>query len=243
MDKHVSELLVHRLSRRRLLAGAAASGVGVLAAPSILYQPTLAAARSAAASNTAVQVTIQAPGKGDVTGVNGAFTIVDLELDAATGQNAQLVGQPRFIAPTDPAFGPGPNPAVPGLVVLFSTTKAFSGPQTNLANLFQLTGVGTVNGNKEVWTTWLVGKPIAAVDVDTVLTVFVVSGTAPAVVPTDLSTLPIISNVATVTFQIAGATGIPMSAHVYHAPKHHRRAGRRPHHGHAHHETRHKHHR
>jgi len=209
MDEFTTTARRSLLTRRRLLTTAAA-GAGALAVPPFLSSDVWAAIPHQAAEP--VHVTIQSPGPGDVTGMGGAFTIVDLQLDAAPRQSDKLVGSPRFIAPADPAFGPGPNPAVPGLVVLFSTTKAFSGPRTNLANLFQLTGVGKVSGNKQVWTTWLVGKPIAGADVDSELTVFVVSGTAPAVVPTDFSTLPIISNVAKVTFHIAGASGIPLAA-------------------------------
>jgi hypothetical protein len=189
-----------RLSRGALLRGALTMGAGAA-----LIDPleALAAPSHAASPNTEIQVTVFSPRPGEVAGIGGAGFIVDLALDASPGHNADLESSVRFIAPTDPAFGPGFNPAVPGLVVLFSTTKAFSGPQTNLANLFQITTFETVNGNqKEVWSTWLVGKPIAGIDVDTTLTVFVVSGTAPSVVPADQSTLPIISNVVTVAFHL-----------------------------------------
>ncbi|GAC1522655.1 MAG: hypothetical protein NVS2B16_30590 [Chloroflexota bacterium] len=220
----------HHMSRGTLLKGAAVAGAGVALVPSSTLARMVNKSAAAAAAEP-IKVTVFAPGDGDISGVNGADVIVDLALDAAPGHNNELLGQPRFIAPTDPAFGPGPNPAVPGLVVLFSTTKAFAGPRTNLANLFQLTGIATVNGNqKEVWTTWLVGKPIAGVDVDTVLTTFVVSGTAPTVVPTDLSTLTILSNVITVKFHIAGP-GIPLSATPYYPPHHHHHH-HRPHHRH-----------
>ncbi len=225
-----SDPIVRRLSRGTLLKGVAAASAGAALLPhgafaSVLNQPQ-------ADNSPPIKLTVFAPGPGDVSGVAGADVIVDLALDAAPGHNDQLVGQPRFIDPTDPAFGPGPSPAVPGLVVLLSTTKAFDGPQTNLANLFQLTGIATINGNqKEVWTTWLVGKPIAGVDVDTVLTTFVVSGAAPKVVPTDLSTLSILSNVVTVKFHIAGP-GIPLSATPYYPGKHHHRHHHHHHHGH-----------
>ncbi|GAC1445005.1 MAG: hypothetical protein NVSMB52_05060 [Chloroflexota bacterium] len=215
-----SDPIVRRISRGTLLKGAAAVTAGAALLPrsafaDVLHQPQ-------ADSSSPIKLTVVAPGQGDISGVAGANVIVDIALDAAPGHNDQLVGQPRFIAPTDPAFGPGANPAVPGLVVMFSTTKAFDGPQTNLANLFQLTGIATINGNqKEIWTTWLVGKPIAGVDVDTVLTTFVVSGTAPKVVPVDLSTLTILSNVVTVKFHIAGPS-VPLAATLYQPPTHYR---------------------
>jgi len=188
-----------RISRRALLAGGA--GLGAL-----LLQPELAhgAMTSQATGSAPIQVTVFSPEPGEVAGIAGAGYIVDLALDAAHGHNDDLVGSVRFIAPTDPAFGPGANLAVPGLVVLLSTTKAFSGPQTNLANLFQITTVETVNHDqKEVWSTWLVGKPIAGVDVDSTLKVYVVKGQAPNVVPGDTSNLDIISNVVTVPVHLS----------------------------------------
>ncbi|GAC1522658.1 MAG: hypothetical protein NVS2B16_30600 [Chloroflexota bacterium] len=179
---------------------------GALGLASSLLGPGAALAeRDLDTSSKPIQVTVFSPSKGDIEGIGGAGFIVDLALDAAPGHNNELLGQPRFIAPTDPAFGPGPNPAVPGLVVLFSTTKAFAGPRTNLANLFQITNVAIVNGNqKEVWATWLVGKPIAGTNIDAILTVFAVTGLAPRVVPDDLASLSIISNTVTVPFHIAG---------------------------------------
>lgn len=158
----------------------------------------LAATRAAGAPP--VHVTVFAPGPGDVAGVAGKGFVIDLALDAAPGHNMDLVGQPRFIAPTSPLFKPGANPAIPGLVVTLSTNKK----HTNLANLFQLTGVATVNGRKEIWTTWLVGKALFGANVDSTLSVYVVKGTAPGVVTT-IAGNALLSKIVTVRFHIAGA--------------------------------------
>ncbi|GAC1445003.1 MAG: hypothetical protein NVSMB52_05050 [Chloroflexota bacterium] len=199
MNDYTNVRFPGRLSRAALLRG---GGVGLTAA--LLGPTAVLAERDASSASVPIQVTVFSPTKGAIEGVGGAGFIVDLALDATAGHNDELIGQSRFFSPADPAFGPGPNPAVPGLVVLFSTTTAFAGPSTNLANLFQITNVATVNGNqKEVWCTWLVGKPIAGKDIDSLVTVFVVKGVAPKTVPSDLSTLTIISNTVTVPFHIA----------------------------------------
>jgi hypothetical protein len=75
--------------------------------------------------------------------------------------------------------GQGRDDKMPGLVVLTSTTSStlpgFSGPGTNLAGLFNLTGVTNRDSQEtELWDTWLVGAPVAGSNVDTVLTVAVV---------------------------------------------------------------------
>jgi len=155
------------------------------------------AARAAAAPP--VRVTVFAPGPGDAAGVAGKGFVIDLALDAAPGHSMDLAGSPRFIAPTSPLFKPGPNPAIPGLVVTLSTNKK----HTNLANLFQLTGVAQVNGGKEIWTTWLVGKALFGTDVDSTLTVYVVKGLAPTVVRATAGNA-LLSNIVTVHFHIAG---------------------------------------
>src|SRR4029450_6642868 len=52
---------------------------------------------------------------------------------------------------------------------------AFSRPGTNLANLFNLTGITNRDDKEtELWGTWIVGAAIAGKDVDTTLTVAVV---------------------------------------------------------------------
>jgi len=103
-------------------------------------------------------------------------------------------------------------------------TKGFSGPGTNLANLFNLTGITNRTADKtEIWDTWIVGAAIAGKDVDTTVTVAVIADLnkngvyddAPDVVKDmngdgvidakDLKLIGVASNIKTVTFHINGA--------------------------------------
>lgn len=165
-----------------------------------------------------IQVTVFSPGREDRAGKAGAGYVIDLTLDAATpADNAYLSAgkgyKPFFNDPSGSTFHPGPDLGAPGLVVLLSTTKtipgtAFQGPGTNLAGLFQINGVAMVNEGAiaETWNTWLVGKPIAGAGVQATLIVFVVNGTAPALVHGEPEDQPgLISNVVRVQFTIAGA--------------------------------------
>lgn len=164
-----------------------------------------------------IQVTVFSPGKEDSAGKAGADYVIDLSLDASTpADNAYLSVdkgyKPFFNNPTNSTFHPGPDLGAPGLVVLLSTTKtipstAFQGPGTNLAGLFQINGVAMVNKGTiaETWNTWQVGKPIAGAGVQATLTVFVVNGTAPALIQGEPENQPgLISNVVRVQFTIAG---------------------------------------
>lgn len=155
-----------------------------------------------------------APHHGDNAGVSR------LQLTGPAGHNNT--------APFPGTFSTGRDDRLPGLVVLTSTTNStlpgFSGPGTNLANLFNLTGVTNRTADKtETWDTWIVGAPIAGKDVDTVLTVAVVEDLdhngvyddAPAVVADlngdgvvdarDLKKLGVASNIETVRFHRNGA--------------------------------------
>lgn len=172
----------------------------VVVAPAAFAAP----APRAAADAQSVKVAILTPRAGAVAGINGSGFTVDLMLDATAGQNAALVGSPRFISPTSSTFKPGVNPAIPGLVVALSTNPT----HTNLANLFQLTGVSSVNGHKEITTSWLVGKAIFGTNVDATLTVYVVKGAAPESVPAATPS-NLLSAVATTTFHISGASTAP----------------------------------
>ena len=156
-------------------------------------------------------VTVFSPGNGDVSGTEGAGFIVDLAIDASAPKYDNLLSsamgyKPFFNDPSSTTFHPGPAPGAPGLVVLLSGTPdkpgtPFQGPNTNLAGLFQLNGVATVEGKKaEDWATWEALKPLFATGPET-LTAYVVSGTAPAVVPS--SGLHPISNVVKIHFEIA----------------------------------------
>ncbi len=185
-----------------------------------------------------VDVEILAPGRGDNAGIAGAGWFVDLDIEfhdttlAGTGFTAnQLTGPATHnnTAPFPGLFSPGTDDRMPGLVVLTSTTNStipgFSGPGTNLANLFNLTGVTDRSANDvEIWDTWIVGAPIAGKDVTTTLTVAVIDdlnhdgiyNDAPPVVTDqnadgridrrDLEAIGVASKVETVDFRINGAS-------------------------------------
>ncbi|MER5615709.1 hypothetical protein [Streptomyces sp. NPDC002215] len=183
-----------------------------------------------------VKVKVVAPVRGDNAGVEGKGWIVDLKLSfrgktlAQTGYNGlQLTGPAAHngTAPFPGTFSTGRDEKVPGLVVLDSTTNStlpgFSGPGTNLANLFNLSGVtDRTPHTTELWDTWIVGAPIVGQNVDTTLTVAVVDdldhdgiyNDAPAVVKDldgdgkigakDLDRMGVASNIVTVPFHIDG---------------------------------------
>ena len=184
-----------------------------------------------------VDIEILAPAKGDNAGVGGAGWFVDLDLEFddtslnASGFNGnQLTGPATHnnTAPFPGTFSTGADDRMPGLVVLTSTTSStlpgFSGPGTNLANLFNLTGVTDRDkGDVELWDTWIVGAPIVGKDIETTLTVAMVDdldgdgvyNDAPNVVTDqngdgridkrDLEQIGVASRVETVTFRINGA--------------------------------------
>jgi hypothetical protein len=190
------------------------AGYGVQNAQAHILYPT--GTTSTTGKQLPVVVTVFSPGMGDKAGSEGAGNVIDLSLDAATpADNAFLSAskgyKPFFNAPGSATFHPGFDPGAPGLVVLLSTTKtipgtAFQGPGTNLAGLFQINGIASVNNGtiNEAWNTWLVGKPIAGSDVHSILTVFVVSGEAPTVIHGNPEHVPgRISNIVQVPFTIA----------------------------------------
>ncbi|GAA3482844.1 hypothetical protein [Streptomyces yanii] len=181
-----------------------------------------------------VEVKVLAPKRGDNAGVEGKGWFVDLKLSfrgktlAQTGFNGlQLTGPAAHnnIAPFPGTFSTGQDDKIPGLVVLDSTTNStlpgFSGPGTNLANLFNLSGVTNRTPNKtELWDTWIVGAPIVGQNVDTSLSVAVVDdlnhdgiyNDAPSVVKDlnddgkidakDLKLMGVASNIVTIPFRI-----------------------------------------
>src|SRR4029077_12917109 len=103
-----------------------------------------------------VKLSVFSPGARDTAGKDGAGFVVDLSLTArnraANGLLSPEAGyKPFFNNPTAPTFAPGVDAGAPGLVVTLSTTPntpgtPFQGPNTNLAGLFQINGVGTVKG-------------------------------------------------------------------------------------------------
>lgn len=223
----------------RMTATLAAGAVGVLGMAGLASATAPKTGDDGRANHKPVKVEVEAPHNGDNAGIAGAAWFVDLEL-TYRGRNA--LDQAGFTAPqlTGPAghnnvlpmpgtFSTGKDDRLPGLVVLTSTTNdtlpGFSGPGTNLANLFNLTGVTDRTARSaQIWDTWIVGAPIAGRNIDTVLTVAVVDDLnhngvyddAPAVVADtdhdgdvdarDLKALGVASNVETVHFHINGAT-------------------------------------
>ncbi|MFF1354446.1 hypothetical protein [Streptomyces sp. NPDC058297] len=236
----------HTKKVRRILLGgaalaAAAGGVTAFlptASAATPHSPTAGAASSHFRPSHAAPVSIEvfAPERGDNAGADGKGWFVDLELSfhgktlRQTGfTGPQLTGPAAHgnTAPFPGAFSPGADDRNPGLVVLDSTVTAaapFSGPGTNLANLFNLTGVTNRTAHEtELWDTWIVGDSIAGKDVDSVLTVAVVDdlnhdgiyNDAPSVIrdanhdgridAKDLRALGVASDVVEVPFRINGA--------------------------------------
>ena len=234
-------------SRRRtlVLSAAALVGTAVLAPalPAAFASDSgtgVAASSNGNAHSQPVHVNIEAPGRGYNAGTEGKGWFVDLEisypasgsdgLQAAGFTGLQLTGPAAHnnVAPFPGTFSTGRDDRLPGLVVLTSTTNStlpgFSGPGTNLANLFNLTGITNRTAEEtEIWDTWIVGAAIAGKDVDTTLTVAVVAdlngdgvyNDAPNVVndatgdgvvdAKDLAAMGVASNIKTVKFHINGA--------------------------------------
>ena len=187
-----------------------------------------------------VRLDVLAPGSGDNAGTEGKGWFVDLAINypasgpdgltasGFTGLQLTGPGAHNNIAPFPGTFSTGKDDRLPGLVVLSSTTNStlpgFSGPGTNLANLFNLTGITNRTAKKtEIWDTWIVGAAIAGQNVDTTVTVAVIADLnhngiyddAPAVIPDmngdgvidakDLAMMGVASNIKTVTFHLNGA--------------------------------------
>jgi hypothetical protein len=199
------------------------TALGVAAALALTTGASAAAAdgatRKAKATPKPIELSVFSPGTNDVAGKGGSGFVVDLSLTArnkaSNGSLAPEAGyKPLFNNPTSPTFAPGANGGAPGLVVLLSTTPdmpgtPFHGPNTNLAGLFQINGIGSVRGGlTQTWNTWQVGKAGFGSG-PSVLTAYVVRGTAPAVVPA--TGLDVISNMVKVPFMITAPVPAPTS--------------------------------
>ena len=151
---------------------------------------------------------VLSPEKGSVQGNGGRGMVVALTFTArdASALSAQFRGA---LSPAAAAAKPGHNPAFPGLVVgLSSTGTALGGPSANLANLFQIVSPAVqLDGSMQVSTVWVNAQPDFGTDVDTTLTAFVVSGTAPDVIPPSQANIDVISNPVEVTFRVSGTGG------------------------------------
>ncbi|QQQ64411.1 hypothetical protein [Paenarthrobacter ureafaciens] len=225
-----------KITNRRIAAVVGSVGVlGAIVAGAASASPTPENSVPAASEKHPVEIEVFAPRKGDSAGIAGAGWFVDLSvrydggLAAAGFTGLQLTGPAAHAntAPFPGSFSTGQDDHLPGLVVLASTTtstiKGFSGPGTNLANLFNLTGV-TDRSKKgaEIWDSWIVGAPIAGQDVDSTLTVAVIAdlnhdgiyNDAPSIVPDadgdgaidarDLEAIGVASKITTIPFHISG---------------------------------------
>ncbi|QKE83894.1 hypothetical protein [Arthrobacter sp. NEB 688] len=180
----------------------------------------------------AAEVRIVAPARQDVVGVAGRGWAVDLRVTvhgrdalARSGFSPQLTG-PAAHASTAPfpgAFAPGADEALPGLVVLDSTTAIGAGAGQNLAGLFNLTALTDLRPDRvSVMDTWIVGAPSFGTSTRSTILAAVVDDLdqdgryddAPAVVPDadgdgdvdarDLRALGLASRVASVDFVVTG---------------------------------------
>ena len=152
------------------------------------------------------------PEKGSVQGSGGRGMVVVLNF-TARDPSALTAELRSALSPAAAAAKPGHNPAFPGLVVgLSSTGPGLGGPSANLANLFQIvTPAVQLDGSMQVSTVWTNAQADFGTDVDATLVAFVVSGTAPDVIPPSQANIDVISNPVEVTFRVSG-TGAPTTA-------------------------------
>jgi hypothetical protein len=204
------------------------TALSLVALAAVVAATATAAANGKNASkkaNSAVQVEVFSPRKGDVAGKQSKGFFVDLALRyptlAASGADFQLTGPTTHQnqAPFPGTFAPGVDEKVPGLIVLLSTTTVGAKNAQNLGNLFNLTGFTNQKTN-EIWDTWIVGAPLFGKNVRSVLRVVVAAdrnkdgiyNDAPAVVPdanhdgrinaADLNAYGVASNIVAVPFRI-----------------------------------------
>src|SRR5437867_7716783 len=125
------------------------TALSLVALAAVVTATATAAASGKSASkkaNSAVQVEVFSPQKGDIAGQQSKGFFVDLALRypslAASGAGFQLTGPATHQnqAPFPGAFAPGVDEKVPGLIVLLSTTTIGAKNAQNLAGLFNLTG-------------------------------------------------------------------------------------------------------
>jgi hypothetical protein len=189
-----------RTVRVAVVAAAAAGLAGVAAAPAFASPQH----STWSYDGHAIELVAVTPSPHQVAGRGGVFNVDLAALARNSTGNSELSaanGYKPGILPT-PAPGIGhPDPFAPGLVVLLSSTpQASGGPDANLAGVFQLTDVVNNHGLDQVLADWEVGKPGAFGDgTQVTLTAFLVSGTAPGIVP---SSAHPISNVVRETFTI-----------------------------------------
>ena len=156
---------------------------------------------------TPVVAKLLSPEPASVQGAGGRGMVVALKFSAKdpTVLPAEFRLGGALPAPA-PAAKPGHNPAFPGLVVgLSSTGSALGGPSVNLANLFQVVSPSLqLDGSREVSAVWTNAAVDFGTDIDTVLTAYVVAGTAPDTIPPSQANIDVLSNTIEVTFHIGG---------------------------------------
>jgi hypothetical protein len=131
------------------------------------------AAGAAPARAADVKVTMLAPRNGDRVGRGGFGWVVDLAIrfDAPLERTGftglQLTGPAGHdaVPPMPGTFSLGADDRLRGLVVLVSTTAPGARSCQNIANLFNLTGIGDATDRSiEIWDTWIVGAPNFGLD-------------------------------------------------------------------------------
>ncbi|KFZ24417.1 hypothetical protein V502_01103 [Pseudogymnoascus sp. VKM F-4520 (FW-2644)] len=174
-------------------------------------------ATAAPSMDTPLSINVFTPRAGEDVGRDGAGWLVDMVIvnnDISANYFAPSKGYKTIYHDnfTDPNFAPGVSEAVPGLVVTSNTSTLPGGADTNLANLFQINAVTSVQNGViiEFWCTWLVGTAFAGQGKPTGLTIFVVNETAPSSIN---GTMPsnIISEIVNVNFTLSGASGATSS--------------------------------
>ncbi|KAJ9101673.1 hypothetical protein QFC21_003011 [Naganishia friedmannii] len=155
-------------------------------------------------------ITLNAPSTGEIDGIKGQNFIVDITIQATNAEANKLIPfKPLFQDANSTTFGPGPNAAFPGLVILQNTTAnkgLLKGPMTNLAGLFQLNGVAKVNGLNEYNTIWQAGAPLFGIGASE-LVVYYVNGTAATMASASPSPQDgLLSNVVATDFTISNRT-------------------------------------
>ena len=171
--------------------------------------PLLDTTTTSALPNTPVIGRILSPERASVQGSGGRGMVVALSFTARDATVLPATFRLGGALPSPaPAVKPGHNPAFPGLVVTLSTTgTALGGPSANLANLFQIVSPALqLDGSMHVFAVWTNNQVDFGSDVDTVLTAYVLPGTAPDVVPPTQANLDVISNPLEVTFRVSPVT-------------------------------------
>jgi hypothetical protein len=200
--------------RTRGRGGAAVGFAACALALAAMLAPAAGASRAATHVRVKpVKLIVLSPHNGDRADQDGAGFVVDLSLTARNRRANTLLspeaGYKRYFDnPTAASFHVGANEGAPGLVVMLSTTPdipgtPLQGPRTNLAGLFQVSGVTAQRGLIQIRNAWHMGRAGFGSGRAT-LTAYAIVGTAPAVVARTPAAggMLLISNVVKVPFTI-----------------------------------------